>query len=308
MPCFHPITGYKGKSVNKKTGKRAIVFKVGEAFTDLPVVIPCGRCHGCRLERSRQWAIRCVHEASLHEENAFITLTYDDAHLPSDGSLNKKHFQDFMKKYRRKLEPKKIRFYHCGEYGEELGRPHYHALIFGHDFEDKELYTEKKGNRLYISEKLNNIWENGACLIGEVTFDSAAYVARYIMKKITGDKAEEHYKTIDIGSGEITDLVPEYTTMSRGGKGGHGIGHGWYEKWKAEVYPDDFIVINGRKMKPPDYYKKFFQKEAPEKYVVHSKIVKEKNRKHKKDQTPARLMEREECSKAKMKLRERDLK
>ena len=111
MPCFHPLTGYHGKEVSKN-GKRPIVFNRNRSFDGIPVKLPCGRCIGCRLERSRQWAMRCVHEASLHEANCFITLTYDDAHCPKDGSLRFEHWQKFMKRFRKRFGSG-VRFYHC---------------------------------------------------------------------------------------------------------------------------------------------------------------------------------------------------
>ena len=130
MPCFSPLDGYRSRTVNA-SGKRSIVFDIHEGFHDRPVSVPCGQCVGCRLEKSRQWAMRCVHEASLYDENCFITLTYDDEFLPVGGSLDKGAFPRFMKRLRKKFEPRRIRFYHAGEYGDRFGRPHYHALLFG---------------------------------------------------------------------------------------------------------------------------------------------------------------------------------
>jgi len=244
MPCFRPLKGYKARDVNPSTGKRSIVFSPRDGYHDLPVTLPCGQCIGCRLERSRQWAIRCSHEASLHEKNCFITLTYDDKHLPHDSSLNVKHFQDFMKRLRFHNGPD-IRFFHCGEYGEKFKRPHYHACIFNFDFEDKKLWSNRRDVKLYTSEKLAELWPMGFSTIGDVTFESAAYVARYITKKVTGDLAPDHYGT----------RKPEYTTMSRR----PGIGKAWFDKFTSDVYPDDFVVIREKKMKPPKYYDRQFE-------------------------------------------------
>ncbi len=220
----------------------------------MPVKIPCGRCIGCRLEYSRQWAIRCVHEAQLHEKNSFITLTYNDENLPEDGSLNKKHFQDFMKRLRKQLDKEgiKIRYYHCGEYGEKLKRPHYHAIICGYDFPDRKLFKVKQGVRLYRSEMLERLWQYGFSTVGDVTFESAAYVARYVLKKVTGDKAEEHYQ----------GKQQEYTTMSRR----PGIGKEWLLKYKDDVYNYDHVIIrNGIKCRPPKYYDEIYDEIEPEK-------------------------------------------
>lgn len=255
MPCYRPLKGYRSRSVNP-TGKRSIVFTISEGYADLPVEVPCGQCIGCRLERSRQWAIRCVHECSLHEQNCFITLTYDNAHVPPSGSLNVKHYQDFMKRLRYEYKSKTIRFFHCGEYGEKKGRPHYHAILFGHDFEDKELHSRNyQGDPVYTSEALTRLWGKGHCLVGAANFETAAYVARYITKKVTGHLAEEHYERVD-EAGEVHTLKPEYTTMSRR----PGIAADWIKVYDKDTYKDDFIVLRGIKMHPPKAYDKYIEK------------------------------------------------
>jgi len=234
-----------------------------------PRVVPCGRCIGCRLERSRQWALRCVHEASLYERNTFITLTYDPENLPPSGTLVKKDFQDFMKRLRRKY-PDKIRYFHCGEYGEQLARPHYHACLFNFDFADKLLWKKSDGGDLYVSESLNEIWGLGLCVLGSVTFDSAAYVARYVLKKhsenVKTEAAYYHWENhyVDRDTGLIRD--PEYITMSRGGrkKGSHGIGASWMKEFAGDVYPEDSVVVKGIKMRPPKYYDKIYDIENHE--------------------------------------------
>lgn len=191
MPCYSPLSGYRSIKPNQN-GKYPIMFSQRDGFSDIPIDVPCGRCIGCKLERSRQWATRCMHEASMHKKNVFITLTYSDEHLPYDQSLDLDHFQKFMKRLRKKHPH--VRFYHCGEYGEKTGRPHYHAILFNCDFLDKKIYTIRNENPVYVSQELNNIWGYGLCEIGSVTFESAGYVARYCTKKITGDFAEEHYQ------------------------------------------------------------------------------------------------------------------
>lgn len=185
--------------------------------------------------------MRCMHEASLHQNNLFITLTYDDQNLPEDWSLDVDHWQRFMKRLKKHYGGKKIRFFHCGEYGEDFGRPHYHALLFGHDFTDKEPYKETpRGELLYTSKTLESIWGNGFCPIGSVTFDSAAYCARYTTKKVTGANAKAHYG----------HRRPEYATMSRN----PGIARHWFDKWQTDVYPHDYVVMKGKKVRPPKFY------------------------------------------------------
>lgn len=244
MTCFYPLSAWQGRKASP-SGKYPPVFRFRDGWNDKPIKIPCGQCIGCRLEKSRQWAVRCHHEASLYDDNCFLTLTYNDDQLPLNGSLNLPDFQRFMKRFRQEISPIKIRFYHCGEYGEQTRRPHYHALIFNYDFPDKKYYKNSNGHRLYTSELLEEYWTHGHCQIGSVTFESAAYCARYIMKKITGDQAIEHYG----------DLTPEYTTMSRR----PGLGSPWLKKFHTDVYPDDFLVINGVKQKPPKFYDSQFE-------------------------------------------------
>lgn len=291
MPCYRPLTGWRSKTLNEN-GKRPIVFKLKDAHEPTAfdaLEIPCGRCIGCRLEKSRQWAIRCVHEASLYEDNCVLTLTYDNKHLPADGSLHVEHYQKFMKRLRKHFTGRKIRFLHCGEYGDEGGRPHYHACLFNLDFEDKQFFKKsEKGDHLYTSELLQKLWPFGFCLIGSLTFESAAYVARYITKKVTGDLAEEHYQ----------GRKPEYITMSRN----PGLAKGWYEKYKSDIYPDDFVVVNGKKIGVPKFYDNQLQEEELKKYKNKRKYRAYQN---KENNTYSRLFVREHIQTERAKLLKR---
>lgn len=246
MPCHFPIHAFKEKQRDQKIN---IVFKRSDSWKGERIDIPCGQCLACRLERARQWAVRCTHEASLYEENSFITLTYDDKNLPKNGSLEICHFQKFMKRLRRQNEGKKIRYFHAGEYGSETRRPHYHALLFNHTFEDKKLFSCRDDIKVYTSETLSGLWPYGFSTIGDVTYDSAGYVARYNLKKITGKNSKEFYG----------EKKPEYCTMSRR----DGIGKGWYAKYKSDCYPNDRIFVNGAYCKPPKYYDGLLSKEDP---------------------------------------------
>lgn len=275
MPCFTPLKGYRSKERNP-SGKRSIVFNARLGFVDQPVDLPCNQCIGCRLERSRQWAIRCVHEAQLHTFNSFITLTYSPEHLPPNGSLLVSDFQKFMKRLRKRASgsssdsllldsDSRIRFFHCGEYGEQNFRPHYHACLFGVDFADKVHWRTVNGHKYFISDTLNELWERkGHCTIGDVTFESAAYVARYITKKITGKKAGEHYQSMDPVTGEFVPMQPEYVTMSRR----PGIAKGWYEKYKSDVFNYDLVVIRGKQMRPPRFYDLQHAAAHPDEFMV----------------------------------------
>ena len=255
VACYHPISAYQ-------TADGSIVFSELKRFDIRRTLsLPCGQCVGCRLEKSRQWATRCIHEASLHQENAFVTLTYDDAHLPDNDSLFYPDFQKFMKRLRKHFNPKTVRFYMCGEYGENFSRPHYHACLFGLDFPDKIHHsTTSAGCNIYSSDLLDSLWGKGFTSIGDVTFESAAYVARYILKKINGELADAHYEKTNPDTGEVVRRVSEFTSMSLK----PGVGAGWFGKWEADVYPHDYCIVRGRKVRPPRYYDQILSRTRPD--------------------------------------------
>lgn len=292
MPCYHPITGYRSADLTKN-GKRKLVFG-SSGFRDLPVTVPCGQCIGCRLERSRQWAMRIMHEAQLHEFNSFITLTYDDLQIPLDGGLVKSHFQLFMKRLRKHFNSKythKVRYYGVGEYGDISGRPHYHAILFGVDFPDKKLHTTNaQGHDVFRSETLTNLWGKGHALIGAVTFETAAYCARYVTKKVSGDNKENHYQSVNPSTGELTPIIPEFALMSLK----PAIGDSWYEKFHTDVFPSDFLTTRGKKCLPPRRYlllKEKVDSDAAKK--IRYRRIRRASR-NKANSTPERLAVREQ--------------
>lgn len=254
MPCFGPLTAYRSKEIGA-SGKRSLVFNPAASFSGVPISIPCGQCVGCRLERSRQWAVRCTHENMLHEESVFVTLTYDDDNLPFGGTLVKRDVSMFCKRLHNRLLRSRgvgIRYYGCGEYGEKTNRPHYHLCVFGYAPPDKEVYVPARDGRaaLYSSRALSELWPQGLTVLGDVTFDSAAYCARYIMKKVLGPDAWQMYQRFDCSTGEIIDMEPEFTVMSRR----PGIGLEWFNKYGKHAFQLDSVVINGREVRPPRYY------------------------------------------------------
>jgi len=196
-----------------------------------------------------------------------------------------------MKRLRKHAakENHRVRYFHCGEYGEKYNRPHYHAILFGYDFPDKKLWKEKAETKLYQSEILAKLWGKGFCSIGDVTFESAAYVARYVLKKITGDEAENHYRYTDELTGESFQITPEYTTMSTN----PGLGKSWYEKYKADAYPKDFVTIRGKRLKPPKYYDSQLEQECEQTYERVKAKRRNTARRRKQDQTRERLADRE---------------
>lgn len=278
--------------------------------------LPCGQCIECRFKRSRDWAIRCMHEAQLHTENSFITLTYANEHLPADGSLQYKGrlgFQRFMKRLRKEFPHKTIRFYMCGEYGENFGRPHFHACLFGCDFPDKKFLTKtKSGDTLYTSDILSRLWPFGISSIGDVNFQSAAYVARYIMKKITGDAAFSHYNKVD-SDGVITSRTPEFTRMSLK----PGIGAGWFDKYHSDVFPHDHVIVKGKECSVPRYYTRMIKRNhlrtepnlGLDEYdldeIQYARLVRVRERAE--SDTDDRRKAREEINKAKLNLLKRSI-
>jgi len=298
LPCFKPLPAYR-------CSDGSVVFSELRRFDTVQTLsIPCGQCVGCRLERSRQWAMRCLHEASLYKQNCFITLTYADEHLPSDLSLHYADFQKFMKRLRKRFKDKTIRFYMAGEYGENFGRPHFHACIFNLDFSDKKLWKKTgSGCRIYRSEILEALWPFGYSSIGDVNFQSAAYVARYIMKKVTGDGAEQHYSMIDINSGEIIKRTPEFNKMSLK----PGIGYEWYKKYKSDVYPHDYVVINGKQVKPPKFYDKKLKSDFPFEWDEVEFKRYSQAKANFADNTDERLLVKETIAKARLSMLKREL-
>lgn len=241
MSCYHPLRG---------------VVK-GQEF----LAVGCGKCVGCRLEYSRQWAVRCYHEAQLQAENAFVTLTYAPERLPPGGTLVRRDTQLFVKRLRKHFAPRRVRFFLCGEYGSHGLRPHYHALLFGIDFPDKLFYfTTEAGERIYTSEVLSGLWSLGFATTGAVTFKSAAYVARYVVKKISDVDGGWKPYSVDAETGEVLARLPEFVGMSLK----PGIGEGWLSRYRDDVYPSDEVVVQGRLMKPPRYYDKLLERGAPD--------------------------------------------
>jgi len=141
--------------------------------------VPCGHCVNCRIAHSREWAVRLVHEMGYHKDSVFVTLTYDDEHLPADGSISKDELQRFFKRLRKSTPWLRFKYFACGEYGGRFGRPHYHTIILGLGPRDSPL--------------IEKAWSLGRIFCGSVTYDSCRYVADYIQKKYNGVKAESVY-------------------------------------------------------------------------------------------------------------------
>jgi len=203
-----------------------------------------------------------MHEAQMHEDNCFITLTFasfswlDNRHH-SGSDLRYEEFQKFMKRLRKRFPDLTIRFYMAGEYGEQFGRPHFHACIFGLNFPDRDYHGRTpSGAAIYRSKILEQLWPFGFSSVGELTYESAAYVARYVMKKMTGDAADTHYEYVDPSTGDRFWRQPEFNKMSLK----PGIGASWFEKYKASVFPHDNVIVNGKPVSVPRYYDKLLER------------------------------------------------
>lgn len=278
------------------SGKRSIVFNRSDGFVDKPITIPCGGCIGCRIDKSRMWALRCVHEAKQHKENCFLTLTYNDDHLPENGVLVKSDLQKFFKRLRKAGYD--IRYYACGEYGDINYRPHYHVLLFGTSFlpDRRRISGTKPEHMLFTSETLSKFWPYGNCTIGIFNYQTAAYVARYVMKKITGKLADDYYRMVNVSTGEEYQLPPEFACMSLR----PAIGLSWFDKHASDAFPSDFLIHDGKKHSVPRYYT---DKLKLTNEVLYKKIKTARKRSLdlcKVDNTPDRLAVREECKRARI--------
>jgi len=247
MPCFFPLQATftvrrDGKKHIKFSNANARLFQQGaKMLGENNISLPCGRCMGCRLEKSRQWAVRCLHESRSYEDNCFVTLTYSSEHLPPGNSLCRKHVQDFLKRLRFKFSDSKIRVFYCGEYGDNLGRPHYHLCLFNFNFKDRVKWKKVGDYWYYISKDLSDLWTFGHSTVCDFSFETAAYVARYCTKKVNGTLAKLYYG----------GRTPEFAGMSLK----PGIGKLWYDKFaKSDLFPHDNLVVRGAVCKPPRYY------------------------------------------------------
>lgn len=277
MTCFRPLQAvrlpYLENPVRVLSSQKAAELSVRGGF-DL-FKVPCSKCVGCRLDYSKSWAIRCMHESSLYEHNSFVTLTYNDFYNDRNGgSLNYGDVTLFLKRLRKAIDTRysdysfltddsrKIRYFYCGEYGSKTFRPHFHILFFNLSFGDELLHTVRNGFKLFTSDTLSSFWTDpvsrdsyGHTATGSLTTASAAYVARYTVKKaLQGDQLV--YFNSDTGE----FLTPEKVIMSRS----PGIGKDWYDLYGRTSHLSDFVVVDGRKVRMPRYYDNLLEKSDPE--------------------------------------------
>lgn len=260
MTCYHPIDAWYSFKRKTSKGNKAITFSLEDAIPYTHFTIPCGQCIGCRLDRSADAMVRCVHESLCWSQNCFVTLTYSPEFLPDDNGLNFRDLCLFWKRLRRYFYGRKIRYFACGEYGSLSHRPHYHAIIFNLDFDDKKpLFKSASGSITYTSDVLSDLWGLGYCSLGCVSAESASYVARYVTKKITGDGLRDYVDDDGVC------ISKENSRWSRAPF----IGGYYLEKYWKDIYlrGDRCLIRKGDSMKKfrvPRAYDKWLAEHHPD--------------------------------------------
>lgn len=322
MTCFSPGQGYASKELTV-LGKRKTTTSIRNAhFPYEERTYSCNKCSGCRMAYSREWAVRMVHEMQMHPAgNAFITLTYNDKFLPKTysedgklftyGDIDYSHWTNFLKRFRKAISPIKIKFYMAPEYGDLNHRPHFHAIIFGYDFPDRTPYMERNGHTLFRSALLEKLWSHpitketfGYSTIGMATFQSAAYVSRYMLKKVKGIDFDGRYERVNYETGEVFTVRPEKARMSNK----PGIGKTWFDKFKWDAYHKDSLHMEGGLVvRPPRYYDRMFESLCPEDFDNIKIARQEAMLKMAHEHTPERLDAKRKCLEANIVLLQRDL-
>lgn len=272
MSCRKPIEAYRSV-LPDSDGKYSLKFHEPSGGDYQKVELPCRKCMGCRRAQTLQWAVRCTNEASQHEDNMFLNLTFDEQNIPENHSLDPRHWQLFMKRLRKSIAPKKIRYFAVGEYGSPsdlrydhlvgntIGRPHYHALIFGHRFPDLiNAGSGNSGEQLFESEICTDLWGQGNVKIGQVNFASAAYVAGYCTKKLSGTPAEAHYVFTDPATGTVHTVKPEFCLSSNR----PAIGLGFYQEFIDDYKRNGFQYTSKGKCSIPNYYLRKMEESDPQ--------------------------------------------
>lgn len=312
MSCFRPLKAYWANVERDR-----IVFDPVRSATKVPFMLPCSRCIGCRMDRAFDWGMRCMHEKRMHKDSCFVTLTYNDKHMPPGGSLQLRDVQLFMKRLRKAKEPNKVRFFLGAEYGDDNRRPHYHALLFNCSFSDRLFFNRNsRGEPLYTSRELETLWSRdgesmGFCTIGEVTVDSAVYCAKYALKKLnitehSSPEAKEEwcrrYEVFD-EDGVCYTRKQEFALMSRR----PGIGAGYLEKYRSEMVAHDNVIIDGREVPLARFYDVKLQGEYPGAMSENKRLRKRAAVLNREDNTQERLRVKERLAEIAAEQKERKL-
>lgn len=203
------------------------------SVTKQGVPVPCGRCVACKIARVAEWSMRLEHELQYHEHASFVTLTYDDQHIPAGNSLVKRDLQLFFKRLRKEISVP-IKYYACGEYGDKTARPHYHFILFGYDFPDKQSF-----GKYWISEQLKSLWLDGFSTIATVTPESIRYVCGYLHKKMYGD---DYVRKL------YGERVQPFNLMSKG------LGLRYAQDQEASIRRNLSVKVRGKDLPIPRYY------------------------------------------------------
>lgn len=312
MACDNPQLWYRIHGVNTELGKGKwfrVAYPTEQQFynwCDSPGVsrakFPCRKCLGCRIDKTKDDSVRAVHHDSMFKQSSFITLTYAPFSLPSGGSLDPEDWDKFVFRFRaflRKYHSRKVQFLMCGEYGENLSRPHYHALVFGWDFRKptkshafdypgRYLWKKSNGFSLYRSDLLEHCWMHGQCLVGDVTRESAAYVSRYVMKKLYGPEADDHYRGINEYGEEVQKVREFMRYPSR-----PALGASWLKKFSGDILSKNYVTLEGKEYRTPPYYSRKLSVEFPQEMgrfkALGQKRVRELERAHPEEFTVERL-------------------
>lgn len=200
------------------------------------IEVPCRKCQACRIAYSAEWAMRLQHEAHYWDKKSFVTLTYADEYLPPGGVLIKADLQKAIKRLRFATEAK-VKYFAVGDYGDLMGRPHFHMILFGMDDTDHKISATIK----YLAEKgpLVEAWGMGNVYIGTVTSASCRYVTDYIFKVFNGEKAKEAYG----------EKPPPFKLLSKG------IGKKWVDE-NQDYLKDNLtkVTVEGKPHPIPRYY------------------------------------------------------
>ncbi len=297
MACTKPIPAQKYFS--GKTGKSNIRLKGTNFKPNLE--LNCNNCLSCRLRKAKEWALRCWHESQMHDTNCFVTLTYDDKHIPDYHNLDHRDFQLFMKALRNKLGHP-ITFFMCGEYGDGTHRPHYHVLLFGYFPTDAQYHRTQNGNRYYKSEILDSAWKCGFTDTSHVSYKASGYIARYTLKKqLPKEDAQDRYCYVD-PDGELHIRKFEYVRMSTGRDKWTGIGGKWIQKYSKQTLEHDYVLDpDGNQCPVPSYYQDYLAAEVCAETAEQNKLARIEKARNDPNNDPSRLPAKAICAAAKSK-------
>lgn len=257
--CVKPTTHFELLGRKSATGKRVFVSRCPpEHVPYREASRPCGGCVACRVSRRLDLSLRLSHESQMHDASWFVTLTYDDDHVPYGNTLVREHPSKFVRSVRKRTR-QRWRYFLAGEYGSDFSRPHYHVILFGHELPDKRFLYSREGNHFFQSDVLSEAWGRGIVEVSTVSPSTMMYVTKYHVDKVNGDRAEAHYSWFVESSGELVEREPEFALMSNR----PGIGATWFDRYWSDCYPKGFVTSAGIRYRPPRYYDRLLEARDP---------------------------------------------